>query len=354
MVTKYKVFTGFLLVVFLHTVSSESQRNVPYMDPVYRFLEKSYSRGWLAYLPQVHPYTEMEVLGYLVRIDEYLKEHRKYNTPRIRKELDGYIERFKGKKFHVLKTSDKLEARGRLDFGFSAEVNGAFNRMGDTVPLISQSFVGGLEIGKYAFLGLDNKIILAYLPYTVPPYRKFYEPQRPDDNLHTFNLTTGGEVSHTDIYHTPGEKDLSVLVNQKSQANLGLKLASIQVGRDSLWWGPSPIANLALSQTAKPYDYISFDLPIGKIGRFSWMTGFLKDYVGLGNVDTGKKLITAHRAEIQFFKWFLFGLYEAVVYSHRFELGYLNPFGLYYVNEVRLGDYDNKLGGIDLIFRLPP
>jgi hypothetical protein len=137
---------------------------------------------------------------------------------------------------------------------------------------------------------------------------------------------------------------------------VGLKYASFHFGRDVLDWGPGNVANLSLSKTAKTYDFVKLDVPIGPKGRFTWMTGFLQTALyGEGREDDyGKKLVTSHRLEYQFFKWFSLAFTETVIYSNRFELGYINPFGLYYISEMRLGDYDNKLAGFDFIFRVPP
>ncbi len=82
------------------------------------------------------------------------------------------------------------------------------------------------------------------------------------------------------------------------------------------------------------------------------MTGFLKDSTETGVDEEGSKIITAHRFEYQLTDWFMFSIYESVVYEEKFELAYLNPFSLYYISEVTQGDYDNKLGGFDLVFRL--
>ena len=202
------------------------------------------------------------------------------------------------------------------------------------------------------FLGLDHWEYGALLTYAVPPFRLYEAPEPPDYRVYTYRVSQGTD-SFSTAPHIPGEVDIYSLTDTKTQVSVDFDLGVLSIGRESFSWGPSPFCNLALSSYAKPYDYVALTVPLGQGGTFSWVTGLLEDFSGLPEGTEGRKIINAHRVELQFFPWFLFAIYESIIYSYRFELNYLNPLSLYYASEVRLGDYDNKLGGIDLVFRIP-
>ncbi|MBA7577460.1 hypothetical protein ES708_19313 [subsurface metagenome] len=42
-----------LFSIILYTLPAQTLRKISYSDPVYPFLDKAYSLGWLAYLPQI-------------------------------------------------------------------------------------------------------------------------------------------------------------------------------------------------------------------------------------------------------------------------------------------------------------
>ncbi len=343
---KTKIIAFLLIFSAAASLSAQKIKNVPYDSSIYNFLDKAYARGWIYYLPQTRPYSEKKCFEYLLSVNEYLTEHPDEAAPIIKKQLYGYLKLLKDERYHNIKSKKKfLGTYGLFDFGFDTGLTAPLNRLGDSVPTVSQTFIGEMYSDIF-FLGLESRTTLALIPYSTSPYRKFHKPYDADYNLYTWNLTSGSGGFNLNENHTPGHVDVSLLVNSKSQISLDLKLVSFHFGRESLSWGPSPNSNLSLSRTAKPYDYIRMDLPMGKKANFTWMTGFLRD-------ADAKKIINTHRFEIQPFKCFQFAIYESVIYSNRFELGYINPFSLYYISEVMNGDHDNKLGGMDFVFRAP-
>lgn len=334
--------------------AAQTQRFVQYDDPVYTLLDRAHAHGWLNYLPQMRPYTETQVYEYLKEIRAHHVQNPGRMSEEVLEKIGEFMKRYRGEKFHLLNADEVMGGSGWIDFGSHFTTNGAFNRLSDTTVRASVDLRGGYGIGDTFFLGFGYNWNFALIPWEIPPYRKFFEPHRYDWVFDTFHLGEGDMSSGRSAIHEPGDIDFSIAGNSESQASIGTRYASFHFGHDVLDWGPSDFANLTLSKTAKPYDFVRLDVPLGKRGHFSWMTGFLQYSIDSRTQDYGKKLVSAHRGEYQLFKWMILAWSETVVYSNRFELGYINPFGLYYLSEMRLGDYDNKLAGWDVIFRVPP
>lgn len=350
------LFLILLFFIILYTLPAQTLRKIPDSDPVYPFLDKAYSLGWLAYLPQIRPYSVASVLEWLEQIDRYSLEHPEAVTPLARSQAESFRKRLRNP-VHHLKTEWQGSNYASLDFPLSFSTNSRLESMSDSYLSASLSFSGELSFGDSFFMGMDTGPSLAFLTYEQAPFRKFYRPLREDYAIYNYFLSQGtGEFSHSypqlDL-HTPGEADLFLQANNTAQTTISFDLAELSFGRESLSWGPSPLCNLSLSSWSKPYDYLQLDIPLSNRGTFTWMTGVLQDFKVQGGSDFVEKLVNVHRVEIQFLDWLLFALTESVVYSYRLELAYLNPVSLYYLNEVRLGDYDNKLVGFDLLFRLP-
>jgi len=345
-----------LFFFILFTLPAQTLRKIPHSDPVYPFLDRAYSLGWIAYLPQVRPYSVAGVLEWLEEIDQYSREHPGAVTTLARSQTESFRQRLI-KPVHNLKAEWGGSNYASLDFPLSFSTNSRLESMGDSYLSAGQSFSGQISFGQSFFMGMDNWSSLAFLTYEQAPFRKFYDPLREDYAIYNYFLSQGTEeFSHSypqlDL-HTAGETDLFLQANSTAQTTINLPLAELNFGRESLSWGPSPLCNLSLPSWSKPYEYLQLDIPLGNRGAFTWMTGVLQDFEVQGGSDFVQKLISVHRAEIQILDWLLFAFTESVVYSYRFELAYLNPINLYYLNEVRLGDYDNKLMGFDLVFRLP-
>ena len=341
-----------LILTLLAAVSplpAESLKNIPSEDPVYLFLDKGYAKGWINYLPTAKPYTTKRIIEYLSIINSTYKTSPEKFTKIDIKELESHTKRLKGERYSLLKSKDG-EFRGEVNISPHSEITTAPDKIKDTASIFGADISVDLYAGENLYMGFSTDSYLALETWEEPPYRKFDSPLKPDFNMFTINLETGGQSFNHDANHTEGVAELSIRMDQLNQTTIEAGLTTFTFGRNSLSWGPSQFANLALSDTSKPYEYLTFDIPIGEKMYFIWMTGFLKQTNELGE-ESGNKLITGHRFEYQATDWFMFSFYETVVYSERFELAYVNPFSLYYISEVTQGDLDNKMGGFDFMFR---
>lgn len=332
---------------------------VPYNDPVYDQLDRLYTHRLISLLPNVRPYTQAQVVGYLSEaraelIESSVSPALKEN---LRQSIVAQLQRFEKPKPGLLYFADE---QSQISFNLRIPVSlGATLSMTDfsnSIPELPQSFRASLSFGPHVFIGLDQQQVFTYWEWTEQPYTYFDAPPLMDNIFHVFLPAQDNEVSNYYNFHVPGEPSIVYGANQTNQASVDFGVGRIDMNRQALSWGKGATGQLQLSSTAKPYENLNLVLPILDFAYFSWMTGFLQDVDPTsGFADRAeRRLITAHRVEVQPFSWLKFAIFENVLYSMRLELGYLNPLGLYFLNEVRLGDQDDKLGGAELQVRLGP
>ncbi len=177
------------------------------------------------------------------------------------------------------------------------------------------------------------------------------------------NRDSDDHIYYYGLYERP-EIALSTL-----KGNMLIRWASIEHD-----WGVGK-NNFMISSTAKPFNAIEISTNIAPWLRYAFIAGTLGNmYVGKefresndysktffneyhlsgGNQDpTYDTAYTAHRAEVDFSPNFTAGVYEAVLYGNRFELGYLNPASLLFHEQNIMGDYDNGFAGLDFQWYLP-
>lgn len=345
-----KILAVMILLLVSLPVFSQSAKNIPYEDPVYEFLDKCYSKGWIYYIPDVKPYTEKRALGYLREVRALFLEEPERFTPEDKEKLFHHIDRLEGNKFNLFRyETENIQAD--LNLAPHAEINSALNEPSDSAIGGGSEFMIDLYAYDNFYMGLRSDIYMTADFWEDAPYPYYRNPHKPDFNMYTYNLSEGTKSFNHDAERHVGDTDVSIRMDQTNQVSADFRFAHISFGRNALNWGPGEQAALSLSKTSKPYEYFFYDIPLGDKIYFSWMTGFLRDEEAFGATEDQDKLITAHRIEFQPFKWFMFSIYETVVYSHRLALSYINPFSLYYISEVSQGDRDNKFGGMDFVFR---
>lgn len=344
-----------ILTFFLFPAKGFSQtlKNVPYDNPVYLFLDKAYAKSWIRVLHTTRPYTEKKVYELLKEVESTYKSSPEKFLPLDIKELELNLKRIQGDKFSLLKTgSDKFSLGINLSPYITSNVSTGKLDGTATASVVGADISLDVTASKYLYLGLIADVYLILETGEGSPYSRFTPTHYADFNMMTYNITGGGDDFNHLQTRAHGDTEFSIRMNQLNQMTIDAVISTITLGRNSLSWGPSNFANMALSSTSKPYEYITFDIPFGEKVYFTWMTGFLKDKT-LRSEDDGRKIISAHRIEWQVVDWFMVSLYETVVYESKLELAYIIPFSLFYIAEVAQGDYDNKQAGIDFVFRVP-
>ena len=114
----------------------------------------------------------------------------------------------------------------------------------------------------------------------------------------------------------------------------------LQLGQDTLQWGPGYHDSLLISKNPLAMDMIKLQANYESV-TFTAFTGILEDMAE----DINDKYISGHRVEGYFWDRLGFGISEVVVYGNRFEPGYLNPINIYLINEQPISRADGRVGG---------
>lgn len=349
------------LVLFAPYAAADSLRYVDLDDQVYRFLEYARTGGYLRFLPRVRPYTTADVVEMLEEIAHSARgeiagqqpHSRAYrNSVWVLEQAEASTSRLVNDEATLL-TGSFGEA-GSIEIGSSLAVDtkAVLNRLGDSIPSASLPITLAIAPIPQLYVATDVIPTIEYWNWEQLPYPRYQDPLRSDYYMYTQNLDTGRGSFNHDGSHSIGTRELVTTVDTVNQFTIDAGIVRVDTGRAALDWGPSPVANLILSGTAKPYDHLALTMPLGGSGTFSWVTAILQDFA-FESGDTEERLLTAHRVGFQVTDWLYLSLYESVIYDFGFELAYLNPLSFYYVTEITQGTDDNKLGGADFIVNLP-
>ena len=90
-----------LSVLVVLPLGAQTTRNLLYDNPIYTFIDKCYSKGWIYYVPDVKPYTEKRAMEYLKEVRALYMEHPEKFAEREVKELEQYMSRLEGDKFNL-------------------------------------------------------------------------------------------------------------------------------------------------------------------------------------------------------------------------------------------------------------
>jgi hypothetical protein len=182
----------------------------------------------------------------------------------------------------------------------------------------------------------------------------------------TFAFTT--DIAHRFVYGEffddffPDEAKIRQLeggLKNRTAINAYLKFDlpwfELQLGQDTLQWGPGYHDSLLVSKNPLAMDMIKLQATY-EPATFTAFTGILEDM----SAEINHKYISGHRVEGYFWDRFGLGLSEVVVYGNRFEPGYLNPVNIYLINEQPIsradgrvpGSGDNVLMSVDMRLRL--
>ena len=80
-----------LAVLVVLPLTAQTTKNLTYDDPIYTFLDKCYSKGWIYNLPDVKPYTEKRAMEYLKEVRALYMEHPEKFADREVQELESYM-----------------------------------------------------------------------------------------------------------------------------------------------------------------------------------------------------------------------------------------------------------------------
>ncbi len=119
----------------------------------------------------------------------------------------------------------------------------------------------------------------------------------------------------------------------------------IAVGRQEANWGPGLRHGMLLSKNAGPAPMLKGEARIGK-ARF---TALIASLIGPETEDGSRtpKYLAAHRVQFSPTPWLTAAVSESVVWIHQFDLKYLNPLDIFYLDTKPVHP-DNRNIGIEL------
>lgn len=155
-----------------------------------------------------------------------------------------------------------------------------------------------------------------------------------DDSLETFRPDAGAPVT---LSGASAFKDQAL-----AAFFLRLPWLRVEIGRNRLSWGSSPVSQLGLGRDNMPVDLVRLELTWRPF-QFSYVHAVLR--------ADPRRYFAGHRLDVALGWRGGVGLYEGVIYGGRnVEFQYLNPLMVYHTAEHLLGDRDNNVLGIDFTF----
>lgn len=135
---------------------------------------------------------------------------------------------------------------------------------------------------------------------------------------------------------------------------LRLPWADIQMGKDTVLWGPGYHGTIGLSGVDPAFDVVRMPIQLWKI-KFTSILGFLRDDLAKEyENDIVRKYLSAHRIEIKPFTGVCIGAQEVYIYSEDLHIELINPLMPYQMAEDYLGDVGNNTIEADIDISLIP
>jgi len=375
------VLTALCLLAFLRApLFAQTHVSVPLENEVYYILEQSVIRGLCAPLSGVRPYTQYTVIA---AINEILDtENAKKLNGTEREILEQYLGKFAKPKngidwqkgmHHSETTLGKKETLLSLNLGLNLNMEGssglypAFDEKYFGTEVWLRFFLNG-DIGSHVSweFGGEGGVMMVPRKYW-GIYNTYYEGF--EDDIEGQYVNRVFDIYSEPLTHFPYSykrrwdasihplESLSSFESWPDSASGAYNLLSeisasfwenrlfLRLGRLSREWGSASFgSNLGLNQKARPFLGIE-----GEFRPFSWfsiatMTGVLEFFNTIGEKESGMTFQNAYSISmLQFnYKNYLFlDLGEAVIWTKRFEMGYISPItnSIFYQNNI--GDFDN-------------
>ncbi len=332
-----------MFVTALSTTEAASLINVPlkpelsdFNRETYRFIHRLLNKRVLPGIPRGSlPLTRKQVVSYLLEVHQK-QENGEIRLSIIDQERLNALLAFYREVREFSKPATEIPQGGRLhvmtmagdDYRFSFDLRGSQRVITHLVDNLSdEQPVEG------------NMLVTTLYPHLYGQVRDSFAFTT--DIAHRFVY---GEIfddffpDETKIRQAEGRLKNRTAINAYLKFNL--PWFELQLGQDTLQWGPGYHDSLLISKNPLAMDMIKLQAMYKSV-TFTAFTGVLEDMAE----DINDKYISGHRVEGYFWDRFGFGISEVVVYGNRFEPGYLNPINIYLINEQPISRADGRVGG---------
>lgn len=332
-----------MFVTTLSNTEAASLINVPLKSELsdfnretYRFIHRLLNKRVLPGISRGSlPLTRKQVMSYLLEVHQKQKNGEITLSTIDRERLNALLAFYREAR-EFSKPATEIPAGGRLhvmtmagdDYRFSFDLRGSQRVITHLVDNLSdEQPVEG------------NMLVTTLYPHLYGQVRDTFAFTT--DIAHRFVY---GEIfddffpDETKIRQAEGRLKNRTAINAYLKFNL--PWFELQLGQETLEWGPGYHDSLLISKNPLAMDMIKLQANYGSV-TFTAFTGILEDMAE----DINDKYISGHRVEGYFWDRFGFGISEVVVYGNRFEPGYLNPINIYLINEQPISRADGRVGG---------
>ena len=349
----FTIFIIMVLCLLLHAEKTEATSliNVPLKSELsdfnretYRFIHRLLNKRILPGISRGSlPLTRKQVVSYLLEVYQkqengeitlstidqerlnallaFYREAREFSKPTIENSNEDVTQIPSSGRLHVMTMAGE-------DYRFSFDLRGSqrvithlVDNLSDEQPVEGNMFVTTLYPHLYGQAGETFAFTTDIAHRFV--YGEIFDDFFPDE---------------TKIRQLEGNLKNRTAINAYLKFNL--PWFELQLGQDTLQWGPGYHDSLLISKNPLAIDMIKLQAKYKSI-TFTAFTGILEDM----SVDINDKYISGHRVEGYFWDRFGFGISEVVVYGNRFEPGYLNPVNIYLINEQPISRADGRVDG---------
>jgi hypothetical protein len=378
---------GALFFVVTPWIFSQAHTSVPVESHIYRILEQAEMRGLCSPLPGARPYTRtviISAIGEILAAEQTgmaLRPAERLILEDYRKDLekpDPGLDLTRGQFYaegNAGKTQTPVSAHigGMVDLGFSGGFypDSGGNHWGTGIWV--QIFAKG-DVGEHFSWDFDASGGLVRVPRTVlGKYNTYYDNFGPVEGTgssgneeyvnqvidtysqplshfpYTYRKQWDGSIYLLEDLYGFGSwpNGIAGVYNLKSEiAGAFLDNAlTWRLGRLEREWGSGSVgSSLSLNRNARPFVAVE-----GSFHPFPWvgissLAGVLEYYNENGIKESAKSFQNAFSTTMLEFKYknYLYlDLGESVVYTKRFELGYLSPITNHIFYQNNIGDFDN-------------
>ncbi|HGJ64149.1 TPA: hypothetical protein ENS27_02025 [bacterium] len=322
----------FFIIFFLPQYIISSPITVPLEHWSYQFIERFQTKGILReYLSNIKPYSRDEVAEMIFKISKSLDSGEINLTNTEKKQLELLKSEF----------NDELTRLGILDI---PEYKSFINWRDKQKRFVVQ--IGYNQDAEIKRGTEDSHSTLSTLQ--VASQANF------GDSFFFYNDTRASyNTKPLSIWHPYIDADRYPW-NAMSNAYIifGLKWTNLQIGKDTVLWGPGYHGVVELSAIDPAFDLIRFPIEFWKM-KLTNMMGFLRDENSKDDSKLDKKYLFAHRLEYYPINGVCIGWQEAYIYD-KIHISLLNPVMPYQMAEDYLGQVGNNTMALDLDLCLIP
>ncbi len=353
-----RAITTILLVVFLISFVFSMQLFVPIDDPVYNYLERQATRGYIPeFMNDSRPLQRDEVAAWLSKIQDMQNSLHKVDRELLANYIGEYRHELNDKRHPALADTNEY----RLGFSSWNNLKDDMHSLFSDKPIEEEKPIYVMEDGKNTVwinadfmvrgegknktlrfidrLGAEATMQIGdHFSLFVDGY--FFHQYLPDDWKEPAVEFKGYWLNNHEFAH------LATFDRSEAYINITGKFGTFSLAHYPVVWG-NALHSVILSEEAVPFGSIRWSKTF-KNFKYSFIHGTLMANNYIWTIEEGRsyapKYLVGHNIEIKFSPRIHVNFSEMLVYGNRIpEPTYLIPVVFLWPSEHALGDRDNKM-----------